>query len=260
VWVDVDETRIEQILDNLLGNALKYTAAGGRIAVRVREDGATAVLEVSDTGAGIPPGFRDRIFELFAQGDRPLDRAQGGLGIGLTLVKALVGLHGGVVEAASEGPGRGSVFTIRLPRIVAPLETEPIAAPASAAAASRRIVIIEDNDDAREVLRLQLTLQGHEVHEAAEGHAGVDLAAAVDPDVVLVDVGLPGLDGYAVARRIRATNPVKSPFLVALTGYGQPQDQVRALDAGFDVHLTKPVSPERLATVIMQRPGNRRSA
>jgi PAS domain S-box-containing protein len=258
VWVDVDETRIEQILDNLLGNALKYTAAGGRVAVRVGHDGGTAVLEVADTGAGFPPGFGERIFELFVQGERALDRAQGGLGIGLTLVKALVGLHEGTVEAASEGPGRGSVFTIRLPRIATPRDTYPVAPPAAVKPLSRRIVIIEDNDDAREVLRLQLTLQGHEVHEAAEGQAGVELAASVDPDVVLIDVGLPGLDGYEVARRICTTREGKSMLLVALTGYGQPQDRQRALDAGFDVHLTKPVSPEQLATVIMQGAGNRR--
>jgi PAS domain S-box-containing protein len=260
VWVDVDETRIEQILDNLLGNALKYTPAGGRVVVRVGQDGDTAVLEIADSGAGIPPGSLDRIFELFAQGERPLDRAQGGLGIGLTLVKALVGLHGGAVEAASEGPGRGSVFTVRLPRIAASRDTSRVAPRTDRGSVSRRIVIIEDNDDAREVLCLQLALQGHEVHEAAEGHAGLELAAAVDPDVVLIDVGLPGLDGYEVARRIRAASEAKPILLIALTGYGQPQDRLRALDAGFDVHLTKPVSPEQLATVIMQAASNPRLA
>jgi len=260
VWVSVDETRIEQILDNLLGNALKYTAAGGRVVVRVRPDDGTAVLEVADGGAGITSDFLDRMFELFVQGERPLDRAQGGLGIGLTLVKALVGLHGGEVQAASEGPGRGSVFTVRLPRIVASPDTSRVAPATGGRSVPRRIVIVEDNDDAREVLCLQLTLLGHAVHEAAEGHAGLELAAVVDPDVVLIDVGLPGIDGYEVARRIRAASESTPPLLIALTGYGQPQDRLRALDAGFDVHLTKPVPPEQLATVITQASGNRRPA
>jgi len=184
------------------------------------------------------------------QGERGLDRAQGGLGIGLTLVKTLVGLHGGTVAATSEGPGHGSVFTIRIPSI-----DPPVAAPATAAAPTttvrrRRILVVEDNDDAREMLRVQLTLAGHDVHEAADGPTAVDAATALTPDIALIDIGLPGFDGYEVARRIRAGTVGKSVRLIALTGYGQADDVLRAADAGFDGQLTKPASAERLSAAI----------
>jgi PAS domain S-box-containing protein len=250
VWVDADETRIEQILSNLLGNALKYTPTGGDIAVRVRGDADGAVLEVADTGAGIPPDLVDRMFDLFVQGDRGLDRRHGGLGVGLTLVRRLVELHGGRVTVTSDGPDRGSVFTVRLPRITAPARVaEPVPARA-AASCPRRILIVEDNDDAREMLRMTLALAGHEVHEAPDGATGLERALAVHPDVALIDVGLPGLDGYEVARRLRAAPGGDPIVLIAITGYGQVEDRRRALDAGFDAHLTKPVAPERLAELI----------
>jgi signal transduction histidine kinase/CheY-like chemotaxis protein len=252
VWIDADETRIEQVLGNLVGNSLKYTPAGGTVTIRLAQNEKAAVLEVVDTGAGIPSNLRDKMFDLFVQGDRPLDRAQGGLGIGLTLVKVLVGLHGGTVEAKSAGPGKGSVFTIRLPCVPVPAASRAIAPPPPVTPVPRRILIIEDNADAREVLRLQLALEGHDVHEAADGQTGIDVMPSVAPDVVLVDVGLPGLDGYEVARRIRAGKVGKSVFLIALTGYGQTEDRLRALDAGFDAHLTKPASPEQLAAVITE--------
>ncbi len=252
MWIHADETRMEQILENLVGNALKYTPAGGGVTVRLTRAGESAVLEVADMGAGIPPNLGDKIFDLFVQGERPLDRAQGGLGIGLTLVKTLVGLHGGTVEARSDGPDRGSVFTIRLPSVPAPAEAPAMVGRSAPAAAARRILLIEDNEDAREMFRLQLVLQGHEVHEAADGQAGVEVAASVTPDIAFVDLGLPGLDGYEVARRIRAGKRGNSIVLIALTGYGQAEDRARALDAGFDGHLTKPISPERLAAVIAE--------
>jgi PAS domain S-box-containing protein len=260
-WVEADETRLEQVVGNLVGNALKYTPAGGGVTVRVRADGPWTVLEVADTGAGIPPNLGERIFELFVQGDRPLDRAQGGLGIGLTLVKALVGLHGGTVDVRSEGAGRGSVFVVRLPAVPRPAEA-PVPAPLSAPPPARlRIVLIEDNDDAREILRVALTLAGHQVWDAADGRVGVELVASRAPDVAIIDVGLPGLDGYEVARLIRTGPRGASVRLIALTGYGQAEDRQRALSAGFDAHLTKPIAPDRLAAAIADvRPAPRGDA
>jgi PAS domain S-box-containing protein len=252
VWVFADTTRLEQIVANLLGNALKYTPDDGDVTVAVTRDGGTAVLRVADTGVGIPPYLIERVFDLFAQGDHGLDRGRGGLGIGLTLVRRLVEMHDGRVTALSDGPGRGSVFTVTLPAIDAPVPV-PAAAPASAGPApvrSRRILVVEDNDDAREMLGVVLTLGGHEVHEAADGMAGLEMASTVRPDVVLIDVGLPRLDGYELARRLRAANDRASMRLVAITGYGQAEDRQRALDAGFDAHVTKPVVPERLAELI----------
>ncbi len=257
VWVDADEIRIEQVLSNLVGNALKYTPPAGSVTIRVAHDGGTALLEVADTGIGISTPLMDKVFELFMQGDRALDRAQGGLGIGLTLVKALVEMHGGRVEAASEGQGRGAVFTVRLPRVPAAVTPDDRATSAVPARPGRRILIVEDNDDAREMLRVQLTQDGHEVHEAADGPTAVEMAAAHVPDVALIDIGLPGLDGYEVARRIRAGTGGKSIFLVAMTGYGQLDDRRRAFEAGFDAHATKPVLVERLAELIAAGPRDR---
>jgi CheY-like chemotaxis protein len=230
---------------------LKYTPAHGNVAIRVSDRGDAAVLEVADTGAGIPPSLLGRIFDLFVQGDRTLDRAQGGLGIGLTVVKALVELHGGQVWARSDGPVTGAVFTISLPRLPDGLyNMHVVATPAAAAPEARRILIIEDNADMREVLRIQLLLEGHEVQVAADGEAGVALATTWAPDVVLVDIGLPGLDGYGVAREIRAGTNGATPLLIAVTGYGQAADQLRAVDAGYDAHVTKPVTLQRLAQLI----------
>jgi signal transduction histidine kinase/ActR/RegA family two-component response regulator len=250
VWVHADETRMEQVVQNLVGNALKYTPAGGRIQVRVAADGGRAVLEVADDGIGIPPELLVSVFEPFVQGDRDPDRAQGGLGLGLTLVKALTELHGGTVRAESPGPGKGSVFTVELPRITTP-EPPGRTAPAGALRSGRRrILVIEDNDDSREMLRMLLTLAGHEVHEAADGPTGLVVARTVVPDVALIDVGLPALDGYEVARRLRGAEEGKAMRLIAITGYGQADDRQRARQAGFDAHLTKPVSPERLAAAM----------
>jgi signal transduction histidine kinase len=249
-WVNADETRVEQIVSNLLGNALKYTPAGGSVGVRVEAQDDQAVLEVADTGVGIPPELIGNVFDLFVQGERAPDRVQGGLGLGLTLVRALVSMHGGTVEARSAGAGKGAVFTVRLPRIAAPTPPAPAGAPRPRAAVRRRVLVIEDNEDARLMLRTMLELAGHEVHESADGPSGVAMAAAVAPDIALIDVGLPGLDGYEVARRIRAGRHGPSMRLIAVTGYGQAEDRRRALDAGFDAHLSKPVSQDRLAELI----------
>jgi signal transduction histidine kinase/CheY-like chemotaxis protein len=256
VWVDVDPTRLDQVLGNLLHNALKYTPVGGAVAVRVRPEGDVALLEVADNGVGIPAELLGKIFDLFVQGERTLDRSQGGLGIGLTLTRALVEMHSGTVEARSGGTGRGATFTLRLPRI--PGSVRPIrSVTPPVAAAPRRIVLIEDNVDAREMLRAQLEREGHQVSVAGDGPTGVETAAATRPDVVLIDVGLPGFDGYEVARRIRATDWGKSMRLVALTGYGQADDRREAVESGCDLHVTKPVMPERLAEILADADGER---
>jgi signal transduction histidine kinase/ActR/RegA family two-component response regulator len=251
-WVEGDETRLEQVVGNLVGNALKYTPADGRIVVRVRPDGTAAVLTVEDSGVGIPSHLLATVFDLFVQGDRALDRAQGGLGLGLTLVKALVILHGGTVQASSDGPGRGAVFTVRLPLVAAPPRPDqaPTVIGQGAGGMRSRVLLVEDNEDSREMLRMALDMAGHEVHVAADGLSGIAMATALTPDVALIDVGLPGMDGYDVVRYIRSTELGQHIRLVALTGYGQVEDWLRARDAGFDAHLTKPVAPERLLAVV----------
>ncbi len=251
VVVEGDATRLEQVLWNLLDNAIKYTPAGGRIAVTVTREGGEAVLRVRDTGAGIAPELLPRIFDLFVQADASLDRAQGGLGLGLTLVRRLVALHGGQVEVASAGRGQGSVFTVRLPALegAAP-SPEPSPPAAALPGPPRRVLVIEDNTDVRDGLRLLLEELGHEVVEAADGDRGVAVALDWRPDVALVDLGLPGLDGYAVARRIRAAPGGGRIRLVALTGYGQPEDRRRALEAGFDAHLVKPADADALLRLL----------
>jgi CheY-like chemotaxis protein len=241
---------LEQVVTNLLANAVKYTPAGGEITVSVRRDGDHAVLAVRDTGVGIRPELLPRVLDLFVQSDRSLERSGGGLGIGLSLVRQLVELHGGTVEAASAGPGRGSTFTVRLPVLAAPADADDAARPA-VAGPPRRVLVIEDNDDAREMLRNLLRLFGHEVHEACDGAVGLEEARRLRPDAALIDIGLPGMDGYEVARRIRADLP--GARLVALTGYGQPEDRERALAAGFDVHLVKPVDPDQLQRLLAAR-------
>jgi PAS domain S-box-containing protein len=247
VWVSADPTRIEQVVSNLLSNAMKYTPAGGAITVSVRPEGGHAVLVVRDTGVGIRPELLPRVFDLFVQGDRSLERASGGMGIGLTLVRHLVALHGGTVEAASAGVGRGSTFTVRLPAIATPAVIGVPAAP-ERAVVPRRVLVVEDNDDAREMLATLLELIGHEVHTARDGDAGVELAVRIKPDLALIDIGLPGIDGYEVARRIR--KQIREIRLIALTGYGQPEDRLRALGAGFDVHMVKPVDGTELQRLI----------
>src|SRR5262249_19906220 len=233
-WVDGDEARMEQVLSNLVGNALKYTAEDGRVAIRVFPEGNTVVLEVADNRIGIPPQLLPKIFDVFVQGDRALDRAQGGLGLGLTLVKALVTMHGGTVHARSDGEGKGSIFTVRLPRASSASPPGTTVASRPPRTANRRILLIEDNEDARAMLKLLLARRGHEVHETGDGLAGIAMAGALDLDVALIDLGLPGLDGYEVARRIRAGRNGQSLRLIAVSGYGQVEDRRRAREAGFD--------------------------
>lgn len=249
-WIDADETRIEQLLGNLLGNALKFTPPGGAVRVHVRPEGEEAVVIVDDTGPGIAPETLPHIFDLFFQGDATIERARGGLGIGLTLVKRLTELHGGTVVAASAGRGKGTSFTLRFPRIAAPPAIEPAPARERPRPHGRRILVIEDNDDARETLIEFLSMGGNDMHGAADGPSGVDAALRLAPDVALVDIGLPGFDGYEVARQIHARHGRPDMLLVALTGYGQPEDRERALKSGFDAHLVKPVNLDRLEKIL----------
>ncbi len=248
VWVRADEARAAQIVSNLVGNAVKYTPVGGQVVVSLRRDRDSAVLRVRDSGIGMAPELAARAFDLFVQGEQQLDRGPGGLGIGLTLVKHLAELQGGKAFAASAGPGQGSTFTVTLPA------TEPQPGqPSEKKAQERRrhrIVLIEDNDDARRTLAAALALEGHQVHEAADGISGIAALARVNPDVAVVDIGLPGVDGYKVAETLRGAPEHDSMVLIALTGYGQPDSLRRAREAGFDEYVTKPIAPERLVRLM----------
>ncbi|HEX4883920.1 MAG TPA: ATP-binding protein, partial [Casimicrobiaceae bacterium] len=247
VWIDGDASRIEQVVGNLLGNAIKFTSDGQSIQVRAGREGPHAVLVVADDGAGIEAPLLPLVFDLFVQGAQSGDRLRGGLGIGLALVRRLVELHGGSVDGHSEGTGRGSTFTVRLPAIEP--QAAPPTPPTRPAPARRRIVIVEDNDDARTSLRLLLDMSGHDVQAAADGPAGLDLILRERPDVALVDIGLPGMDGCRVAEEVRSRigNTV---VLVAMTGYGPPEEVQRGMAAGFDRSLVKPVDPEVLAAIL----------
>lgn len=251
-WIDADPTRLDQVLMNLIGNAFKYTPRGGHIAIRVRPEDGMGVFEIEDDGVGMSPEVLAHAFELFFQADQALDRAKGGLGIGLALVRQLVHLHGGSVEAVSAGKERGSCFTVRFPRAEPATVREEVRAVRPEDRTRSRIVIVEDSRDAREMLRVLLGLSGHEVYEADDGPSAVETIRATEPDVALVDVGLPGFDGYEVARRVRAMRGPKDVFLVALTGYGQPEDKAAALEAGFDMHIVKPIDQNHLRAVIAE--------
>jgi len=249
-WIHGDEARIEQIVSNLLGNAAKFTPAGGRITVRVFTRGDEAMIEVADSGVGMPPDLVPRVFDLFVQGESTIDRNLGGLGIGLTLVKRLTELHRGRVSVSSDGSGRGATFSVVLPAAHPPGDrTEPLT-DATAARRSRRVLLIEDNDDVRQTLSAALGICGHRVVEASDGGSGIAAAARSHPEVAIVDIGLPGLDGYEVARRLRSMPGGETLLLIALTGYGQLETRAKAVEAGFDEFFTKPVSPERLANAI----------
>ena len=240
-WVDGDATRLEQIATNLIDNALKYTPAGGRIEITVVPIGEEIVLRVSDSGVGIAPDLLPHVFDVFVQGAISIDRSQGGLGIGLSLVRRLVELHGGTVSASSPGNSSGSTFEIRLPRTEAALAGDAPARARPQEAGKPKVLLIEDNDDGREMMATMLASFGYPVLQAGDGLEGVRVACAERPDVALVDIGLPGIDGYEVARRLRQEAATHGIRLIALTGYGLAEDQRRVLEAGFDLHLVKPV-------------------
>ena len=250
VRIDADATRIAQVVANLLHNAAKYTDEGGNLGLRCTVEGNVLEIAVQDDGVGIRPDMLGRVFDTFVQVDPTSDRARGGLGIGLTLVRSIADLHGGTVSAHSEGPGRGSTFTVRLPIVI---EAAPAPAPGAAREEKRKmdgvarsILLVEDNEDIRLTLRDLLEFEGHEVAEAADGAAGAELIVQRRPNVALVDIGLPGMDGYQVAQRVRQDLPPSDTRLVALTGYGGDDVARKAREAGFDAHLIKPVKIEDL--------------
>jgi len=249
--VRADPVRLEQATCNLVVNAVKFTPEGGTIDVKVSTDDGFALIAVADNGVGIRPDMLEHVFDLFAQDAVTIDRTKGGLGIGLTLVKRLVELHGGTIQAFSEGLGTGSRFEIRLPLNAA---AEEKTAPKRAASELRpkRVLVIEDGSDTRESLGMLLSTWQHEVLYAGSGPEGLDRARETRPDIAIIDIGLPGLDGYQVARRIRREGTAWSRHvkLIALTGYGQANDRARALDAGFDTHVLKPVDPVELRTLL----------
>jgi PAS domain S-box-containing protein len=251
VWVNGDPTRLAQILDNLLTNALKFTPAGGRVEVRIEPADAQAAMIVRDSGAGIGPDMLPRLFQTFAQADRTLDRSAGGLGLGLAIVKGLTELHGGAVRAESAGLGRGATFTVTIPmRIEAPALSAPSPAAARPAARRLKVLVVEDNHDAADSLRILLEVYGYQVQVAHTGPDGVRAAEEYRPDVVVCDIGLPGMDGYRVARALRENPATATARLIALTGYGQEEDRRRAREAGFDEHLTKPADPAKLESLL----------
>ena len=253
--VDADPARLAQAFMNLLSNAAKYTDPGGQLEVRVVADDGQAVLSFRDNGIGIAPHRVEQVFEMFSQEEPALARSRGGLGIGLSLTRRLVELHGGSVCASSDGAGRGSVFTVRLPLAVPVASSEPEqpAPRAPAAARSLRILVADDNADAAETLSILLESFGHAVRTVHDGAAAVDAAAEFDAELVLLDIGMPRVNGYDACRRIREQAGGAGRTLVALTGWGQPQDQQRALEAGFDRHLVKPLDMAQLMQLIAAR-------
>jgi CheY-like chemotaxis protein len=248
-----DQTRLVQVVSNILNNAAKFTNSGGSIEVIGEHKGGEAIIRIIDNGIGLPKHLLPHVFDLFTQADRSLDRSQGGLGVGLTLVRNLVEMHGGRVEAKSEGSGRGSEFIVRLPALTA--------APAATVTGSpnggkhppsygRRILILEDHADAAEMLSVMLKLDGHDVKIVLDGSLALEAATSFQPEIILCDIGLPGMNGYEIALQLRARPQFKWTWLIALSGYGQADDHIRSKDAGFNYHLTKPVDPDRLTALL----------
>ncbi|MEW5853924.1 MAG: ATP-binding protein [Myxococcota bacterium] len=254
LWVDADPVRITQVLGNLLMNAAKFTDRGGLTRVTVKAQGDQVDIEVRDNGAGIVPEVLGRLFEPFSQAERTLARSSGGLGLGLALAKGLVELHGGTISASSAGLGTGTAVAIRFPLLPAVTAPEAVVVPAPSGRAPLRVLVVEDNHDAAQTLRDLLELEGHSVDVAGNGPEGVEHARHFDPDVVLCDIGLPGFDGFEVARRIRADPSLAGLYLVALSGYARPEDVRSAMASGFDRHLAKPPSPELLTSFLAEAP------
>jgi len=251
VWLQGDPTRLEQVVVNLLNNAAKYTDEGGHISITVEQERGEVVLRVWDTGVGIAPELLPRIFDLFTQADRTLDRSQGGLGIGLSLVQKLVELHGGTVVAHSTGLGKGSEFIVHLPALSSPEES--IITPTETAkqpAQTSRVLVVDDNMDAADMLVMMLQMFGHEVRAAYTGQSALAMAVEYQPDVVLLDIGLPDMNGYEVARHLRQQPKTKDARLIAMTGYGQDSDRQRSEEAGCEHHLVKPVDPQKLQDLL----------
>jgi PAS domain S-box-containing protein len=249
LWVEGDSVRLAQLLSNLLNNAARYTDAGGEIALEAARDGSEATVRVRDNGAGISSAELPKLFAMFSRGDGADTRAPGGLGIGLALARTLAEMHGGTIEARSEGPGRGSEFTVRLPLARGTILSDSRAS-GTAVLTGRRILVVDDNADAAESLAMVLRSLGAEVQVARSGPAGLEACGKYDPEVVLLDIGMPGMDGYEVARRIRARTRSRQPALVALTGWGQDEHRQKSREAGFDHHLVKPAEIPALQALL----------
>jgi CheY-like chemotaxis protein len=255
--VDADPVRLEQVLTNLLTNANKYTEPGGAIWLTAVREGSAVVVRVRDTGIGISSELLPRVFDLFTQAETARDRPGGGLGIGLTVVKRLVELHGGTIEAQSAGLGQGSEFVIHLPLAEAGTSAPPLGSAVPAKPAPRRrVALVEDDADSREVLADLLELLGHQVLSAANGDEALRLAQTDAPEAFVVDLGLPGRDGYEVARALRQQPGGEHVLLIALSSYGSPEDKDRARKAGFDAHLTKPANIEELERLLAMSPSD----
>ena len=252
IWLNADGVRLSQVVGNLLHNASKFTPRAGAVKLEVTRDDTALRIAVVDNGEGISQEFLPAVFELFSQGDRTLERAGGGLGIGLSLVKGLVELHGGKVSAQSGGAGAGSRFVVELPlaglEIAAPA---PDAARASPAHSSQRVLVVEDNMDSAEAMAILLRELGHEVAVVNDGHEAVEIARVFRPRVILLDIGLPGVDGFELARRFRALPETRGAKVIAVTGYGQASDRERTRASGFDLHLVKPVDPDKLSRALL---------
>jgi signal transduction histidine kinase/ActR/RegA family two-component response regulator len=260
LFVDADPTRLAQVISNLLNNAAKYTPNRGNLELSVRREGSQVAIAVTDNGLGIPKDCLADVFEMFNQVDQSLHRAQGGLGIGLALVRKLVEMHGGSVAAQSPGLNQGSTFTVRLPLSFAPTAISEPAADFRVRAGKERVLVVDDNDDAAELLALMLKQAGYQTTTVYDGPAALEAAQAVAPQIVILDIGLPSMSGYEVAKRLRADARFAEVALIALTGWGTPQDQRKALAAGFDVHLTKPVAAEELHAALRRATALRRGA
>jgi two-component system CheB/CheR fusion protein len=250
LWIWADKVRLAQVFDNLLGNAMKFTPAPGRIELSLARDGEEAVLRVRDSGVGIRPEMLPRLFQPFQQEVQDIAREAGGLGLGLALARGLVELHGGSIDAHSAGPGTGAEFRVRLP-LGSPPNESPSSDPAGPPSA-RRVLIVEDNVDAGETLSALLQLRGHRVTVALSGAQALEILRGQGADIVLCDLGLPGMSGYEVARAVRADAGLRGIRLVALTGYGQPEDRKRTAEAGFDAHLVKPVDLQALDGLLVR--------
>ena len=255
VWIDADAVRLEQVLSNVLTNAIKYTPSDGQIRVALHAEGNDAVFIVEDTGFGVSAELIPFIFDMYVQADRTLDRAQGGLGIGLPLVRRLVELHGGTIVASSAGEGQGTTFTLRLRQVPSTRASSGISLTPERYAKPRRVLLIEDSGDAREMLRMMLQLAGHVVYDAADAVRGLELLNVVRPDVGIIDISLPGMDGYQLARRIREEPFGRDILLLAMTGYSAPGDADRSLEHGFDYHLVKPVDLDQIARLLSEGAG-----
>jgi signal transduction histidine kinase len=258
IWLDADMTRLAQVVGNLLNNAAKYTPEGGRIGLSLRADGDNAIVAVSDNGLGIPADMQSKVFQLFAQVEDHTDRARGGLGIGLALVKQLVAMHGGSVSAESAGPGQGSIFTVRIPLAVVGVETQRETKELAAEPAPtqpRKVLVIDDTFEVAQTVGWMLEEMGHQYRLVHDGRQALQAARDFRPDAILLDIGLPMMDGYAVCRAFREDDLFKNALIIAQTGWGQERDKTLASEAGFDHHLTKPVAFDELERLLANKAG-----